>query len=230
MWGALSDERTGLSFTIAADPRQRSHSRVRVPWDSLPYFTVSDVRLPFSSPPTTRRATVEVLDPVSTREPYWPLNWSTLCSFWADRRGTTGFYSYVNVSYRSASADICLLSRCLAVNIFQLRLSIIMLEVRCHGSERSNGRWSCRGPRWLGSAWFNLVASTNRTVHCWKSVLSGTNSLILEIFYLRCASYSHLPYAQIFLCSGHRCQISRNIIINLSNFALILRCPSWEEK
>jgi hypothetical protein len=34
MWGALSDERTGLSFTIAAGHRQRSHSRVRVPWDS----------------------------------------------------------------------------------------------------------------------------------------------------------------------------------------------------
>jgi hypothetical protein len=30
----------GLSFTIAAGPRQRSHSRVRVPWDSRPYFTV----------------------------------------------------------------------------------------------------------------------------------------------------------------------------------------------
>jgi hypothetical protein len=66
MWGALSDERTGLSFTIAAGPRQGSHSRVRVLWDSRPYFTVSDSRLPFSSPPTTRRATVEVLDPVST--------------------------------------------------------------------------------------------------------------------------------------------------------------------
>jgi hypothetical protein len=26
MWGALSDERTGLSFTIAAGARQRSHS------------------------------------------------------------------------------------------------------------------------------------------------------------------------------------------------------------
>jgi hypothetical protein len=26
-WGALSDERTGPSFTIAADPRQHSHSR-----------------------------------------------------------------------------------------------------------------------------------------------------------------------------------------------------------
>jgi hypothetical protein len=34
MWGVLSDERTGLSFTTAAGPRQRSHSRVRVPWES----------------------------------------------------------------------------------------------------------------------------------------------------------------------------------------------------
>jgi hypothetical protein len=41
---------------------------VRVPWDSWPYFTVSDSRLPFSLPPTTRRATVEELDPTSTRE------------------------------------------------------------------------------------------------------------------------------------------------------------------
>jgi hypothetical protein len=32
MWGALSDEMTGLS-TIAAGPRQRNHSRVRVPRD-----------------------------------------------------------------------------------------------------------------------------------------------------------------------------------------------------
>jgi hypothetical protein len=30
-WGALSDERTSLSFTIAAGPRQRSRSQVRVP-------------------------------------------------------------------------------------------------------------------------------------------------------------------------------------------------------
>jgi hypothetical protein len=48
MWGALSEERTGLSFTIAACPRQRSHLRVRVPLDSCPYFTVPDLRLPFS--------------------------------------------------------------------------------------------------------------------------------------------------------------------------------------
>jgi hypothetical protein len=67
LWGALSDERTGLCFIYAAGPCQRSLSLVRVPWDSRPYFTVSDLRLPFSSPPTTRRVTVEVFDPASTR-------------------------------------------------------------------------------------------------------------------------------------------------------------------
>jgi hypothetical protein len=35
MWGALSDERTGLSFTTAAGPRQRSHSWVRGPAQSF---------------------------------------------------------------------------------------------------------------------------------------------------------------------------------------------------
>jgi hypothetical protein len=35
MWGALFDEKTGLSFVIAAGSRQRSHSRVRVPRASL---------------------------------------------------------------------------------------------------------------------------------------------------------------------------------------------------
>jgi hypothetical protein len=42
LWGAPFDERTYLSFTIAPGPRQRSHLRVRVPWDSWPNFTVSD--------------------------------------------------------------------------------------------------------------------------------------------------------------------------------------------
>jgi hypothetical protein len=60
MWDVLSDERTGLSFTFAAGPRQRSHSRVQVPCDSLSYITVSDSRLLFSSPPTTRRVTVHL--------------------------------------------------------------------------------------------------------------------------------------------------------------------------
>jgi hypothetical protein len=45
------------------------HSRVWAPWHSRPYFTVSDLKLPFSSPPTTRKVTVEVFDPAST--PPW---------------------------------------------------------------------------------------------------------------------------------------------------------------
>jgi hypothetical protein len=56
-----------MSFTAAAGP-QSSHSRVRIPWDTRQYFTVSDSRLPFSSPPTTHRATVEVFDSASTRD------------------------------------------------------------------------------------------------------------------------------------------------------------------
>jgi hypothetical protein len=68
-WGALSDERTGLSFVYVAGPRQRSLSPVRIPWDSWPYVTVSDLRLPFSSLPTTRRVTVEVFDSASAWDP-----------------------------------------------------------------------------------------------------------------------------------------------------------------
>jgi hypothetical protein len=59
MWGAFSDERTGLSFTVAAGRRQRSHSRVRVSWNS---------RLPLSSPPATQRAAVEAFDPAPAPE------------------------------------------------------------------------------------------------------------------------------------------------------------------
>jgi hypothetical protein len=44
----LSNERTGVPFTITPGPRQRSHFRVWVPWDSWSYFTVSDSRLSFS--------------------------------------------------------------------------------------------------------------------------------------------------------------------------------------
>jgi hypothetical protein len=36
----------GLSFPIAAGPRQRSYFQVQVPRDSWPHFTVSDLKLP----------------------------------------------------------------------------------------------------------------------------------------------------------------------------------------
>jgi hypothetical protein len=59
MWGALSDERTGMPL---ASPAQSFSS------PSTPYFTASNSRLPFLSPATTRRAKVGVFDPASTRE------------------------------------------------------------------------------------------------------------------------------------------------------------------
>jgi hypothetical protein len=43
LWGALSDERTGLSFVYVSGPCQRSLSSVRVPSDSPPYCTVMAV-------------------------------------------------------------------------------------------------------------------------------------------------------------------------------------------
>jgi hypothetical protein len=54
MWGALYNGRTGLPFTVAAGPRQRSHSWVPVPRDSCPYVTASDSRLPQPGGPGSR--------------------------------------------------------------------------------------------------------------------------------------------------------------------------------
>jgi hypothetical protein len=49
IWGFLSDERTGLSFTTASGLRQHSHSRVRVPWDSRPYHAENTGSRPITS-------------------------------------------------------------------------------------------------------------------------------------------------------------------------------------
>jgi hypothetical protein len=89
LWAALPDERTGLSFAHDAGPCQRSLSRVRVPLDSRSYFSVSDLRLPFPSPPTTRGVTVEVFDPASTRGSSWSRSHSLLHSLGADYKENT---------------------------------------------------------------------------------------------------------------------------------------------
>jgi hypothetical protein len=57
-----------MSFELAAGPHHRIQSRIRVPWDSRPYITASDSRLPVSPSPTTRRVTMKVFDPSSARE------------------------------------------------------------------------------------------------------------------------------------------------------------------
>jgi hypothetical protein len=63
MWGALSDERTGLSFTISAGPRERSHSRVRIP---LFYY------IRFETPPTWRARSLYLHPPGAGWPSYTP--------------------------------------------------------------------------------------------------------------------------------------------------------------
>jgi hypothetical protein len=57
----------GSVFCMCRWPLPAQSFSVLIPWDLRPHFTVSDLRLPFSSPPTIRRVTVEVFDPASTR-------------------------------------------------------------------------------------------------------------------------------------------------------------------
>jgi hypothetical protein len=93
---ALSDERTGLSFTISAGPLQRSHSRVRGLWDSRPYFTVSDSRLSglrwrYSTPPPHRIVTklkVKVTFRLTVSQSVFPLNFIPLITlpYWPRRK------------------------------------------------------------------------------------------------------------------------------------------------
>jgi hypothetical protein len=164
-WGALSDERTGLPFTIAADPRKRSHSSVWVPRDSWPYFTLifetpptRSARcpylyppgtgwpsytpkhwVPFPSPPTILRATVEVFEPASTQG--WLPNITTVALYnlratvfterwrrWPHRKQVTWFLAsefigaLLDAQQRATNSRnsivtcvlTCLLSRCLA--------------------------------------------------------------------------------------------------------------------
>jgi hypothetical protein len=128
MWGALSDDRTGLSFTIAAGPRQRSHSRARIPWDSQRYFTISDSRIPFLSPSTTRRVTVEVFDFASTRE-WLHLPTCPACNISARTAQKTPFLIFVVQSL--PCEHVCVLSRYSATALAYLLISRSLPSIGC---------------------------------------------------------------------------------------------------
>jgi hypothetical protein len=112
------------------------------PWDLRPYFTVSDLRLLFSSLPMTRRGTVEVFDPASTRVCSCQLRNSSYNHFARTTQKTQPLYcwecvftaplhsngSYWIVLYVFVAAGMCLRSRCLAMR------SILTLLFRLSGA------------------------------------------------------------------------------------------------
>jgi hypothetical protein len=134
LWGALSDERTGLSFVQAAGPWQLSLSRDRVPWYSRQHFTVSDLRLPFLSPPTSRRkvTTSELVSVITPRlEPRRKqrLFLVILQSFSLE-------LVYLRRSYPVTAAYTCLLKICcLAANV---ALFFVSRSLPSNGSTRYN--------------------------------------------------------------------------------------------
>jgi hypothetical protein len=87
----------GLS-TAAVDPRQRSHSRVRVSQDSLPYVTVSDSRIPQPGGPGLR-----IYIPQEQGGPVIPPD--------------TASNSYL-IACICVSAEACIPSCCLAIDVF----------------------------------------------------------------------------------------------------------------
>jgi hypothetical protein len=78
MWGAFSDERTGLSFTtIAAGRPSLAQSFLGPsPVGLATIFYSPRIETSFLSPPTTRRATVEVFDPASIRVMPQSITWT----------------------------------------------------------------------------------------------------------------------------------------------------------
>jgi hypothetical protein len=151
-WGVLSNERMGMSFVYAAGPRQSSLSRVRDPWDSWPYFTVSDLRHPFrrllqiagsrwrySTPTVTWRSNVTELSG------WRPIYTTPLHGLYRKHILQQFICCYIHISYirilftepfpRSAVCSCLLRLCCLAANVVLLSSS---RSLPSNGSTRCN--------------------------------------------------------------------------------------------
>jgi hypothetical protein len=102
LWGALSDERSGMSFVCAAGPCQGSLSRVRVPWDLFVSAGLGSFLYNLGTDPTENTAPQQFLycyRGVFTS----PLYRNSCCSI---------------VACVFIYAENCLPSRCLAMNVY----------------------------------------------------------------------------------------------------------------
>jgi hypothetical protein len=141
IWTTLSDEITDLSFIIAACPRQRSHSRVPVPRDSWPYFTISDRfetsptnldgQVPMFICPKNRSAQLypQALDPFSSLPTTPTLH----------HLPGHSLDSSIIVGCVLVAAETCLLSRRLAVEV---SASFLWLQYSNFRSSGHNAIWA----------------------------------------------------------------------------------------
>jgi hypothetical protein len=147
-------------------------SRVQVPWDLWPYFTLSDLRLPFLLPVTTRRVTVEVFDllrPYFTvsdlRLPFHRLlrltgswwRYSTLppqgkggggCLMTSQHGQHRKHYSSV-VACIFIAVGMCLLSHCLEMGTVYLPISWLLHSNSCTCCSILRQFVYCHKQKWL---------------------------------------------------------------------------------
>jgi hypothetical protein len=115
MWGALSDVRTGLPFTIAAGTRQRSHFLGPSPTGLVTTF----YSLRFKTPPTWRPS-FPYLHPPGTG---WP---SYTPGHWVHRNKAFFFVPHkpsARTTHRKQSLSIVVWYHCLRGNVFNQSLS-----------------------------------------------------------------------------------------------------------
>jgi hypothetical protein len=111
LWGALSDERTGLSFVYAAGslPVQSFSGPSLLGLATIFYCLRFETS--FSSPLTTRRVTVEVFDSASTRGLDLHSRMCSLCSLESNRIENKPSNNSSIVAWASVAAETCLPSR-----------------------------------------------------------------------------------------------------------------------
>jgi hypothetical protein len=206
LWGALSDETTGLSFVYAAGPRQPSVFRVGVPWDSWPYFNVLDLRLSFSSSPTFRRNTVEVFDPASTRiTELWTLAPIVhLIISWPDRVENT-----VSNSLSVFARGLIAVGTCLFRGRYLVTCLRATIPTKLCGPLKINRRFegTCR----LCSAWYLLHAGFLCVLFFDPEL--GSFMFLRNIVYFQRTTRRYIPQGRNLY--NHRCSWFRHYATSL---------------
>jgi hypothetical protein len=200
MWGAFSDKRTSLLFTIASGLHKRSHSQVQILWGSWPYLNHIRFRtsptcrarssylyslgtgwpsytpwhsVPFSLPLTTHWATVKVFESAATQATaHSVITIDSLCSL------STGRIE--NTSPTSSIVALCSYRMDCVENTASKLLHCCMLRICCLAMDMfaeplpSNG-CVC----WLYSSCFNQIChnvklTTSFSHHFWHSYTCST--------------------------------------------------------